>query len=122
MFLTGSNDDEVVSYIGSTIEGALRDPSCAAAARRGQVDRLRLGLVDPDCVLLVDCGSREVRMVRGVEPGVTGVVAMAGETAVAACRGEVDLRAAVASGQIAVDGSGEVLLDLLAGRRLAFAG
>lgn len=121
MILTGSEDAEVVSYIGATIEGALRDSS-HAAERRAHAGRFRLGLIDPDCVLLVDCGTAEVRVGRRGEPGVAGVVAMAGATAVAACRGEVDLRAAVASGQIVVDGAGDVLLDLLAERQLAFAG
>lgn len=121
MFLTGSDDDEVVSYIGSTIEGALRDPA-RPGARAVRADRLRLGLVDPDCVLLVDYATAEVRVGRRGESGVTGVVAMAGQTAVAACRGQVDLRAAVAAGQIVVDGEGEVLLELLAGRQLAAAG
>ncbi|KRB80391.1 hypothetical protein ASE01_02650 [Nocardioides sp. Root190] len=121
MFLTGSDDDDVVSYIGSTIQGTLRDPSYLAA-HAAPVGRFRLGLIDPDCVLLVDCGTAEVRVGRRSEPGVTGVVAMAGETALAACRGQVDLRAAVASGQIVVDGAGEVLLDLFAERRLANVG
>lgn len=119
MFLT--EDDDVVSYVGSAIEGALRDPSYLAT-HPVHADRLRLGLVDPDCVLVVDCGSREVRLGRRSEPGVTGVVAMAADTAVAACRGQVDLVAAVASGEIVVDGAGSVLLELFAERRLVAAG
>lgn len=119
MFLTES--DDVVSYVGSAIEGALRDPSYAAA-HPAHADRLRLGLVDPDCVLLVDCGSAEVRRGHRGDPGVTGVVAMAGDTAVAVCRGQIDLAAAVASGEIVVDGAGSLLMELFAERRFAVAG
>lgn len=119
MLLTES--DDVVSYVGAAIQGALRDPSYAAT-HRAHPDRLRLGLVDPDCVLLVDCGSAEVRVGRRGEAGVTGVVAMAGDTAVAMCRGQVDLAAAVASGEIVVDGAGALLMELFAERRLVAAG
>lgn len=122
MFLTSS--DEVVEYVGSAIEGALRAPG-RRDSRRLPTDRLRLGLIDPDCVLLVDCGSAEVRLGNRGEVGVTGVLAMAGDTAVGLCRGQVDLAAALASGEIVVDGAGGVLLDLLAGihgRELVAAG
>ncbi|HVK30719.1 MAG TPA: hypothetical protein VM575_20455 [Nocardioides sp.] len=113
--------DDVVTYIGTAIEGALRDPSYVAT-HPAHADRLRLGLVDPDCVLLVDCASAKVRRGHRGEPGVTGVVAMAGDTAVAVCRGQVDIAAAVASGEIVVDGAGSLLMELFAERRLASAG
>lgn len=119
MLLTES--DDVVSYVGSAIEGALRDPSYVAA-HPVHADRLRLGLVDPDCVLLVDCARAEVRPGHRGDPGVTGVVAMAGDTALAVCRGQVDLAAAVASGEIVVDGAGSLLMELFAERRVAVAG
>jgi hypothetical protein len=119
MFLT--ENDDVVSSIGTAIEGALRDPSYVAT-HPVHADRLRLGLVDPDCVLLVDCASAEVRQGRGGEPGVTGVVAMAGDTALALCRGQVDLAAAVASGEIVVDGAGSLLMELFAERLLVPTG
>lgn len=119
MLLTES--DDVVTYIGTAIEGALRDPSYVAS-HPVHADRLRLGLVDPDCVLVVDCASAEVRRGHRGEPDVTGVVAMAGDTAVAVCQGQVDLAAAVASGEIVVDGAGSLLMELFAERRLANAG
>lgn len=119
MLLT--ENDDVVSYIGTAIEGALRDPSYVAT-HPVHADRLRLGLVDPDCVLLVDCASAEVRRGRRGDPDVTGVVAMAGDTAVAVCRGQVDLAAAIASGEIVVDGAGSLLVELFEERRLVAAG
>ncbi|WP_182379470.1 hypothetical protein [Nocardioides sp. WS12] len=106
--------DEDVQYVGDTIQGALRAPAYAAS-HQGNGRRLRLGLIDPDCVLLVDCGSGEVRPVHRGEAGVTGVVAMAADTAVGVCRGQIDLAAALAAGDIVVDGEGVVLLELFAG-------
>lgn len=119
MFLTET--DDVVDYIGSVIKVALRDAPRGARGA-GRVDRLRLGLVDPDCVLLVDCATGEVSVGGRGEQGATGVVAMAGDTAVALCRGQVDLAAAVARGDIVVDGDGAVLIELFAERQLAAAG
>lgn len=116
--------DEDVRYVGDAIQGALRAPTYAAS-HPGDTKRLRLGLVDPDCVLLVDCGSGEVRTGHRGEAGVTGVVAMAAGTALGVCRGQVDLAAALAAGEIVVDGEGAVLLELFAGftgRELVAAG
>ncbi|KRA37739.1 MULTISPECIES: hypothetical protein [unclassified Nocardioides] len=106
--------DEDVRYVGDAIQGALRAPTYAAS-HHGHARRLRLGLIDPDCVLLVDCGSGEVRPGRRGEPGVTGFVAMAAGTAVGVCRGQVDLAAALAAGDIVMDGEGAALLELFAG-------
>lgn len=119
MLLT--ENDDVVSLVGAAIEDALRDPSYVAT-HPAHAERLRLGLVDPDCVLLVDCASAQVRLGHRREPGVTGMVAMAGDTAVAVCRGQVDLAAAVASGEIVVDGAGSLLMELFVERRFAAAG
>ena len=103
---------EIDRYIGGTVRSAFRDPQ-AGPVLTGRRMRVRLGFVEPDCVLDIDTGRREVRLggAGGAKP--TAMVAMSAVTANVWCQGRLDLRSAVASGEVAIGGKVEELLDLL---------
>lgn len=105
MLLTSSED--VVRFIGVTFERALAE----VAARSGRSARLRFGVVDPDCVIYIDPSLGEVRESGDFDGPVTGLVAMAGDTALRYCQGRVDLHTAVEAGEIVLDGDCIELLE-----------
>lgn len=93
--------DDALRLLTTALEAALAEPEVASHLRRHPVS-VRLGLVDPDCVLLVDVSAGIVRLARP-EDRADGIVAMDGDTAVRSCRGGLDLDDAVASGRIIAD-------------------
>lgn len=111
MLLT--SPDEVRSYIAETLLDALSQPAVIKELG-GRARRLRLGLVDPDCVFVIDAGAH--RVTPGPWDGATlsGFVAMSGDTAIAWCRGVLDLERALASGEIAADGECAHVMRVLA--------
>jgi hypothetical protein len=113
MFLTCP--DEVYRVIGGTLASAFADPSLAPRLAEKPV-RVRFGLVDPDCVLVVDTVRREVRLAGRDDIAASGMVAMNGDTAIRYCQGLLDVGSAVASGDIATAGEVEGFFDLLSDR------
>lgn len=106
--------DEVARYVGATLREVLSDPSVATELEDRPI-RIRVGLVDPDCVLYVDTARHDVRL--GLDSDITdAVIAMAGDTALACLLGQVDIAAALESGSVITDGEGRGLLELLSAR------
>lgn len=109
---------EVARYVGATLREALRDPEVASDLR-GLPVRVRLGVVDPDCVLMLDVRGHEVREGRDVDVA-DGVIAMTAATAMDYLLGRIDLDEAVSQGVVVADGAGMPLLRMLhGGARLA---
>jgi len=104
--------DEVFRFIGRTLQTALTDPALAPRLT-ALPQRVRLGFVDPDCVLVVDTERREVRPATPTDEPSTGLVAMNGDTALRYCQGRLDIMTALANGDIAMYGEVAQLLDLL---------
>jgi hypothetical protein len=106
--------DEVARYVGATLREVLADPSVRAELE-GRPIRVRVGLVDPDCVLYVDTERHDVRL--GSDSDLTdAVIAMAGDTALACLLGLVDIDAAIESGSVITAGESRRLLDLMSAR------
>jgi len=110
-----TNVDEVLRYIGGAFESAFADP---AVGPRLAASRLlvRIGLIDPDCVLVIDAEHRQVRLSTRGDSAATALVAMNADLANEYCQGRLDLTAAVARGDVAVDGDIEGLLELVSDR------
>ena len=96
MFLTCP--DEVVRFIGGTLQSALAQPAVASILDERPVS-FRFGVVDPDCVLYVDADRREVRFTDS-EDAPSAMVAMRGDTALALCQGRLDVQDALGTGEI----------------------
>ncbi len=96
MFLTCP--DEVIRFIGGTLQSALSQPTVSAVLDERPVS-FRVGVVDPDCVLYVDATRREVRFTHAGDAP-SPMVAMHADTALALFQGHLDVDAALASGQI----------------------
>lgn len=109
-----SRPDEVYRYIGGALESLLHDPDVGPRLAERRL-RIRFGFVDPDCVLNVDTERREVHPGRD-DSRPSAMFAMNGDTANLCGLGKLDVRSAVARGDIAADGDVEILLDLLANR------
>ena len=104
--------DEVLRYIGRTFESALADPTLAPRLA-AKAARVRVGFIDPDCVLIVDIARRQVRLASASEEPSSALVAMNVDTAVHYCQGRLDVASAVASGDIVTVGEAEDILALL---------
>jgi len=103
--------DEVARYVGATLRDALSDPLVLALIGDHHM-RIRIGLVDPDCVLYMDTKEHDVRM--GEDTDATdGLIAMDGDTALAYLLGRVDLETAIESGTVVAAGETQALLRLL---------
>lgn len=103
--------DEVARYVGATLRDALSDPLVVALIGDHHA-RIRIGLVDPDCVLYMDTKEHDVRM--GADTDATdGLIAMAGDTALAYLLGRVDLETAIEDGTVIAAGETRALLKLL---------
>ena len=111
MLLT--SPDEVRTYIAETLLDALDQPAVIEALD-GMPRRIRLGLVDPDCVFVIDAERRQVVTGGPHELPLSGFVAMTGDTAIRYCRGELDLERALASGEVAAEGECAVVMSVLA--------
>jgi ABC-type transport system involved in cytochrome bd biosynthesis fused ATPase/permease subunit len=106
--------DEVARYVGATLREILADPLVEAELKERPI-RVRLGLVDPDCVLYVDSARHDVRL--GSDSDITdAVIAMAGDTALACLLGLIDIDAAIESGSVITAGEARRLLELLSAR------
>lgn len=103
--------DEVARYVGATLRDVMSDPSVDAVIGDDHL-RIRIGLVDPDCVLFVDTKEHDVRM-GSDEDATDAVVAMAGDTALACLLGRVDLAAAMETGAVITSDSSRALLERL---------
>lgn len=104
--------DEVLRFIGRTFESALSDPKLSPRLAEKPV-RVRVGFIDPDCVLVVDIARGEVRLASVSEEPSTALVAMNVDTAVRYCQGRLDVPAAEANGDIVTMGEAKGILDLL---------
>lgn len=103
--------DEVDRYVGATLRDVLSDPSVDALIGDHHA-RIRIGLVDPDCVLYVDTKEHDVRM--GSDDDATdALIAMAGDTALACLLGRIDLDVAIATGAVVTSGDSRALLERL---------
>ena len=104
--------DEVLRYIGRTFQSALADPIVASRLAENPVS-VRVGFIDPDCVLVVDIARGEVRFASAAEEPTAALVAMNVDTAVRYCQGRLNVSEAVASGDIVAVGEAKGILDLL---------
>lgn len=109
MFLTCP--EEVIRFIGGTIQSALSQPAVTAILRERPTS-FRFGVVDPDCVLYVDAAHGQVRF-SSSEDGPSSIVAMRGDTALALCQGRLDVGAALDSGEIVASEDLESIFELL---------
>ncbi|NKQ54223.1 sterol carrier protein [Amycolatopsis sp. K13G38] len=103
---------EIDRYIGGTVRSAFRDPQ-AGPMLAGRRMRVRLGFVEPDCVLDIDTERREVHLGGAGDAEPSALVAMSADTANMWCQGRLDLRSAMANGEVAAAGRTEELLELL---------
>lgn len=103
--------DEVARYVGATLREVLSAPAVVEKLH-GHPLRVRLGLVDPDCVLYVDTELHDVRF-GSAGDATDALLAMAGDTALACLLGLVDIDAAVESGAVVAVGEASALLELL---------
>lgn len=100
---------DIDRYIGGTVRSAFEDPHVGPLLARHKL-RVRLGFVEPDCVLDIDTADREVRLGRpGACPG--AFVAMTADTANRLCLGRLDVSTALESGEITHDESGAEVLE-----------
>jgi hypothetical protein len=104
--------DEVARYVVATLRDLLADP--AVDARIGDRHmRIRIGLVDPDCVLIVDTSAHSVRMSDDGDLA-DGLIAMDGDTALACLLGRRDIAHAIETGAVHAVGASRALLEVLA--------
>lgn len=111
MLLT--SPDEVRAFIGATLLEALDQPAVRAALG-GLSPRLRVGLVDPDCVFVIDADEHRVATGPASDAPLSGFVAMTGETAIRYCRGQLDLERALACGEVAAAGQCAYVMRVIA--------
>ena len=90
--------DEVIRFIGGTLQSALAQPAVASILDDRPVS-VRFGIVDPDCVLYVDASRREVRF-SAADDAPSAMVAMHSDTALALCQGRLDVGDALGTGEI----------------------
>lgn len=95
--------DEVYRYLGGVFDSALHDPALASQIESSRL-RVRLGFVDPDCVIHLDTGTHDVRLGGAGAANPSLIVAMAGETANRYWQGRSDLEHGIANGEIAALG------------------
>lgn len=95
--------DEVYSYLGGAFDAALHDPALAHQVELSRL-RVRLGFVDPDCVIYLDTGTHDVRLGGAGAACPSLIVAMAAETANRYWQGRCDLEPGIANGDIAALG------------------
>jgi len=103
--------EEVVRFVGATLQDVLSDPSVDAVIGDRHL-RIRVGLVDPDCVLYVDTRTHDVRMCCD-EDATDAIVAMAGDTALDCLLGRVDLATAMDRGYVIASDDSRALLERL---------
>lgn len=104
--------DEVLRVIGGAFEEALKDPAIGPRLAASRL-LVRLGLVDPDCVLVIDAEHGQVRLAGVAEPGACALLAMNAATANECCQGRVDLEQAAARGDVAMVGDLGSLLEIV---------
>jgi hypothetical protein len=104
--------DDVLRVIGGAFESAFKDPSVGPRLAASHI-LFRLGLIDPDCVLVIDADHGEVRLGGVRESDVGALLAMDSETANRWCLGRLDLAEALARGEIAMHGDFGGLFELL---------
>ncbi|HWJ82426.1 MAG TPA: hypothetical protein VNS55_09340 [Nocardioides sp.] len=100
--------DEVARYVGATLREILFVPAVEAQLD-GRPMRVRVGLVDPDCVLYVDTALHDVRIGSAADT-TDALIAMDGDTALACLLGQVDIEEAIESGAVVTAGD---VVDLL---------
>ena len=110
MFLTSA--DEAVRYIGGTFRSAFSDPTLGPKLAASPA-RVRFGLVDPDCVLVIDAARGEVSLGCKGDAPTTGMVAMNADNAIRYFQGRLDRPSAIASGDIATTGEVQFFLSLV---------
>jgi hypothetical protein len=103
--------DDVLRVIGGAFESAFKDPSVGPRLAASHI-LFRLGLIDPDCVLVIDADHGEVRLGGVHETDACALLAMDVETANRWCLGRLDLAEALARGEIAMHGDLDTLFEL----------
>lgn len=104
--------EEVYCYIGGTFESAFDDPELGPKLRQAHL-RMRIGFVDPDCVIHIDSARSEVRKGTGADVDPSVIVAMDADTANRCCQGRLDFPSAVARGDVAARGDIDGWLELV---------
>jgi hypothetical protein len=105
--------DEVLRVIGGAFESAFKDPSVGPRLTASGL-LVRLGLIDPDCVLVIDAEHGVVRLAGVRDSDGFALLAMDADTANRCCQGRLDVAEAVARGDVAMDGDLACLLELVA--------
>jgi hypothetical protein len=103
--------DDVRRVIGGAFESAFKDPSVGPRLAASHI-LVRLGLIDPDCVLVIDADHGEVRLGGVHETDGSAMLAMDTETANRWCLGRLDLAGALARGEVAMHGDLDSLFEL----------
>lgn len=106
-----SSSEEVYRYIGGALESAFSDPVLGPRLIKSGL-RVRIGLVDPDCVLTIDAEHHQVCCGRSADRDQSLIVGMNAETANRYCQGTLDLAGAVRRGEVAAMGNLADLLEL----------
>lgn len=106
-----SSSEEVYRYIGGALESAFADPVLGPRLSKTGL-RVRIGLVDPDCVLTVDAEHHQVCCGRSADHDPSLIVGMNAETANRYCQGTLDVASAVRLGAVAAMGNLAGLLEL----------
>lgn len=100
---------DIDRYIGGTVRSAFRHPRLGPLLVRRAL-QLRIGFVEPDCVLDIDTQCRDVQIgTAGVQP--LALVAMSADTANRFFQGRLDVESALRNGDIASDETGVKTLD-----------
>ena len=95
-------EEDALQLIGGAFERAFSHPELGPRIPRA---RVRLGLIDPDCVLVIDGESRTVGCAAYGDSSPAPLVALAGDQAHLLLEGLLDFDQARAAGDVFLDGS-----------------
>lgn len=100
---------DALCLIRSALDSLLADEACAALVASRPL-RLRVGLVDPDCVIYVQAADGIVRLARPDDP-TDGIVALDGATACRVAAGDIDLEREMGEERLIADESCRWLIE-----------
>lgn len=99
-------EEDALQLIGEAFQRAFTHPDLGPRIPRA---RVRLGLVDPDCVLVIDGESRTVGFAPYGDPLPAALVAMGGDQAHLLLEGQLDFDRARAAGDVVLEGSAHLV-------------
>jgi len=99
-------EQDALQLIGGAFNRAFAHPELGPRIPRA---RVRLGLIDPDCVLVIDGEARTVAFAPYGDPLPAPLVAMGGDQAHLLLEGRLDLAEARAAGDVVLDGSAHLV-------------